>query len=444
MTLLGEPPNSNSILGQLILIIILIFINAILAAAELAILSANTNKLEMLASKGNKHAKLVLKLKKNETKLLSSIQVGITLSGFFSSASAAISISKGLENILTNFNIPFSDTISLISVTLILSYFTLVLGELFPKRIALKSPEKIAMLLARFVAVINIVFKPIVFILSKSCDLLAIIFRIKPNTLDKVTEDEVLALIDSGIDDGTINSKEKEYINAVFTFDNLSTKNVMTPRINMFMIDINDSLYNIKKRIKEEKYTRIPVYENTADNIIGILNIKDIYFSLKASHTVDDLKSILRKPFFVSESMKAEKLLKQLQTNNEHCAIVIDEDGALSGFITMEDLIEEITGNIYDEYDEKPTTITQISQNIYEVDASLPIQDLNRELGLELQIENDVYTTIAGFITYTLGDIPKVGQILEFSNIIFTTLDVINNRIIKVQIEILEIIKMEE
>jgi putative hemolysin len=142
--------------------------------------------------------------------------------------------------------------------------------------------------------------------------------------------------------------------------------------------------------------------------------------------------------------MKAEKLLKQLQTNNEHCAIVIDEDGALSGFITMEDLIEEITGNIYDEYDEKPTTITQISQNIYEVDASLTIQDLNRELGLELQIENDIYTTIAGFITYTLGDIPKVGQILEFSNIIFTTLDVINNRIIKVQIEILENTKIEE
>jgi putative hemolysin len=385
--------------------------------------------------KGNKKAKLVLKLKADESKLLSSIQVGITLAGFFSSASAAVSLSEGFAETLTKINIPFADTIALVIVTLILSYFTLVFGELFPKRIALRAPEKMAMILARPIAIIRTLFRPIVFVLSKSCDLLVKLFRIKPNTEDKVTEDEVLALIDSGIDDGTINSKEKELINAVFTFDNLNTKNVMTPRINMFMLNIDDSLSNIKKKIKEEKYTRIPVYEDNTDNIIGILNIKDIYFTLKYSYTIDDLRSILRKPFFVAESMKAEKLLKQLQANNEHCAIVIDEDGAVSGFITMEDLIEEITGNIYDEYDEKPTTITQISENVFEIDASLPIQDVNRALDLDIQVENDIYTTLAGYITYTLGDIPQVGIKIEFDDMIFTILEVINNRIIKVQIE---------
>lgn len=435
MTILSEVPNSNNVVGQLFLIAVLIFINAVLAASELSILSANTNKMEMLAAKGNKKAKLVLKLKADESKLLSSIQVGITLAGFFSSASAAVSLSEGFVETLTKINIPFVDTIALVVVTLILSYFTLVFGELFPKRIALRAPEKMAMILARPIAIIRTLFRPIVFVLSKSCDLLVKLFRIKPKIDDKVTEDEVLALIDSGIDDGTINSKEKELINAIFTFDNLNTKNVMTPRINMFMINIDDSLSNIKKKIKEEKYTRIPVYEDNTDNIIGILNIKDIYFTLKASYTVDDLRSILRKPFFVAESMKAERLLKQLQANNEHCAIVIDEDGAVSGFITMEDLIEEITGNIYDEYDEKPTTITQISENIFDVDASLPIQDVNRELDLEIQVENDIYTTLAGYITYTLGDIPEIGQKLEFNDMKLTILEVVNNRIIKVQIE---------
>lgn len=435
MTILSEVPNSNSLVGQLILIVVLIFINALLAASELSILSANTIKMEMLAAKGNKKAKLVLKLKSDESKLLSSIQVGITLAGFFSSASAAVSLSEGFAAKLASINIPFADTIALIIVTLILSYFTLVFGELFPKRIALRAPEKIAMLLARPIAIIRILFRPIVFILSKSCDILVKLFRIKPNTDDKVTEDEVLALIDSGIDDGTINSKEKEYINAVFTFDNLNTKNVMTPRINMFMIDIDDTISNIKKQIKEEKYTRIPVYKNNNDNIIGILNIKDIYFTLKASYTTDDLKLILRKPFFVAESMKAEKLLRELQANNEHCAVVIDEDGAVSGFITMEDLIEEITGNIYDEYDEKPTTIVKINENLYDVDASLPIQDVNRDLELEIPVENDIYTTLAGYITYTLGDIPQSGQKMEFDDMNFTILEVVNNRIIKVQIE---------
>lgn len=427
--------SNYKLVGQFILIFILIFFNAILAAAELSILSANKYKIELLASKNNKKAQLVLKLKNDETKLLSSIQVGITFAGFFSSASAALTISNYLTTILNNFKIPFANSISVILVTLILSYFTLVLGELFPKRIALRSPEKIAMTLARPISIIRFIFKPIVFVLSKSCDLLVKIFKINDNHIDKVTEYEILALIDSGVDDGTINSKEKEYINAVFAFDNLNIKNVMTPRINMFMIDINDSLANIKKRIKEEKYTRIPVYEHSSDNIIGILNIKDIYFTLKASYTINDLKQILRKPYFVSESMKAEKLLKLLQSNNEHCAIVIDEDGAVSGFVSMEDLIEEITGNIYDEYDEKPTSIIKRYDNTYEIDASLPIQDINRELNLDIQVEKDLYTTLAGYITYTLGDIPDENQIMFVNNLIITILEVINNRIIKVKLE---------
>ena len=207
----------------------------------------------MLAEKGNKKAKLVQKLQEDETKFLSTIQVGITLAGFFSSATAAVSLSEGFGEWLSSLNVPFAETIALIVVTLILSYFTLVFGELFPKRIALRSPEKIAMAFSGPVNVIRLIFKPIVFLLSGSCNLLVKLFRLKPNNDEKVTEDEVIALVSTGVDDGTIDKDELELIDAVFTFGDLSVKDVMTPRIDIKMIDINDSLKSIDETIKKER-----------------------------------------------------------------------------------------------------------------------------------------------------------------------------------------------
>lgn len=293
----GEAPSNNGLITQLIIIVVLIVINAFFASSELAILSANPIKIGMLAEKGNKKAKLVQKLQEDETKFLSTIQVGITLAGFFSSATAAVSLSEGFGEWLSSLNVPFAETIALIVVTLILSYFTLVFGELFPKRIALRSPEKIAMAFSGPVNVIRLIFKPIVFLLSGSCNLLVKLFRLKPNNDEKVTEDEVIALVSTGVDDGTIDKDELELIDAVFTFGDLSVKDVMTPRIDIKMIDINDSLKAIDETIKKERYTRLPVYEDSKDNIIGILNIKDIVLFLDYKHLKkEDIKSILRKP----------------------------------------------------------------------------------------------------------------------------------------------------
>ena len=423
--------SKDDLSSQIIIIVILLLINAFFAASEMAIISANPVKIDMLIAGGNKKALRVKKLQANETKLLSTIQVGITLAGFFSSATAASSLS---EMLASSFNIP--SEFSLILITSVLSYFTLVFGELFPKRIALIAPEKVAMSFALPISIINILFQPIVFILSISSDLLVNIFRIKPKQNEKITEYEITTMINSGVDDGTINTNEQELIERVFTFDNLYVKDIMTPRINVFMLDINTPISKFKRAIKDEQYTRVPIYEGDKDNVIGILNLKDVFLFLNASYTTDDIKGILREALFVSESMKCKTLLKELKEKKTQSAIVIDKDGSVSGYVTMEDVIEEITGNIYDEHDEIITYVTKVSENEFVIDASISILDLNKELNLKIDYHNEQYTTMAGFISYHNEGLPPEGEELIISNYKIEILQVENNRIKKIKLTI--------
>lgn len=445
LTTTTDVPDSGNITTQLIIIAILIIVNAFFAASELAILSANPNKLKLKAEKKNKKAKLVLKLQEDETKLLSTIQVGITLAGFFSSATAAVSLSEGMANALESINFPFASQISLIVVTLILSYFTLVLGELFPKRLALRNPEGIAMFVARPISIIKLIFKPIVFILSGSCTLLAKLFRLDKNKDESVTEDEVIALVNEAVDDGEMLEDEQELIENVITFADLLVKDVMKPRIDVFMLDINDSPTEIKRKLKAEKYTRVPVYDGDTDNIIGIINIKDLFFELKSNFTIEEFKSILRKPYFVVEGMKAHTLFNNLKKMQEHSAVIIDEVGSVSGYVTLEDLIEEITGDIFDEHDEIEKTVEKLDDFNYIVDATLPIQDINKELDIELKRDFD-YNSLAGYIQNKLECMPKVNDeyYLEDDNITFKIIEVYNNRIKKIKITLNPKSKIED
>lgn len=426
MILSSTPQDDLS--SQIIIIIVLLIVNAFFAASEMAIISANPVKLDLLIAEGNKKAILVKKLQENETKLLSTIQVGITLAGFFSSATAASSLSNILASAI---NIPTE--ISIVIITLILSYFTLVLGELFPKRLALRSPEKIAMIVSRPISIIKTIFRPIVFILSLSSDLLTKLFGIKDKEDDSVTEDEIKAMISNGVDAGTINVKEQELISAVFTFDNLYVKDIMTPRVNVFMLDINTPITKLKKLIKQEQYTRVPIYEDNKDNIIGILNLKDIFLFLNANYTTDDIKKILREAIFVTETMKCNTLLKEMQAKKSQSAIVIDETGSVSGYVTLEDVIEEITGNIYDEHDEIRNYINKISDTEYIVDASIPIHDINKELGLKITYKNEKYTTIAGYVTFYNEVLPNVNDEIIINNLKFIILEIDTNRVTKVK-----------
>lgn len=440
----------NNIGMQLFLILILIIINAFFSSAEMAIISLNKNKLNTIiddATEENsstnkvKKAKILLKLLKEPSKFLATIQVGITLAGFLASASAATSISKYIELFFKRLNIPKSSSIALFLTTLLLSYLTLVFGELLPKRIALGNSEKIALFSIKPIIIFMKISLPFVNILTYSTNFLLKILGIDyKNIEEKISEEEIKKMIDLGEETGVFNSTEKEMINSIFDFDNTLAKEIMTPRTSVFAMDINDSPKRLINNMLEERYSRVPIYEDDTDNIIGILHIKDMFSIInKENIKKEDLINILRAPYFIPETKAIDSLFKEMQTNKSYISILIDEYGGFSGIVTMEDLIEEVMGNIFDEYDEDNTEeIIKIDANTFLLDASITIDNLNEKLNLELPSEN--FDTLGGFILDITGAIPKcnVSSQIEYNNLIFKIEKVSNNRIEKIKLYISE------
>ena len=428
----------GSITLQLLLILILTMINAFFAAAEMAIVSLNKNRLKMLAEEGNKKAILLEKLLEEPSKFLSTIQIGITLAGFFSSASAATGISDDFAMVLKGIGVPYSSQIALVVITIILSYITLVFGELYPKRIALQRAESIAMFAVTPIMFISKVTKPFIRFLSFSTNLLVKLTGHETENLEeKVSKEEIKSLIEVGQEHGVINETEKEMIESIFEFDNKRAEEIMMPRTEVFLIDISWSSTEISKKLLEEQYSRIPVYEEDSDNIIGILYMKD-YFLEASRHGFDNvgIRKILRTPYFVPETKNIDDLFKELQKSNNHMAILIDEYGGFSGIVTIEDLIEEVMGNIFDEYDEVECDIMKIDNNTFIVNGLLSIDEFNDYLDTKLQCEHS--ETIGGFVVNLLGSIPndEKDEIVEFENLIFKIEDVKEKRIEKVRVSI--------
>ncbi|KEI96213.1 hemolysin family protein [Clostridium botulinum] len=435
---------------QLFLILILVIINAFFSSAEMAIISLNKNKLNTIiddaeeensSSRKTKKAKILLNLLKEPSKFLATIQVGITLAGFLASASAATSISKYIEIFFKRLNIPKSSSIALFLTTLLLSYLTLVFGELLPKRIALNNSEKIALFSIKPIIIFMKISLPFVNILTYSTNFLLKVLGIDyENIEEKISEEEIKKMIDLGEETGVFNSTEKEMINSIFDFDNTLAKEIMTPRTSVFTIDINDSPENIINNMLEERYSRVPIYDEDIDNIIGILHIKDILSIInKENIKKEDLINILRIPYFIPETKAIDFLFKEMQTSKNYIAILIDEYGGFSGIVTMEDLIEEVMGNIFDEYDEDHTEeIIKIDANTFLLDASITIDDLNEKLNLELPSEN--FDTLGSFILDITGTIPKcnVNSEIQYNNLIFKIEKVYNNRIEKIKLYISE------
>lgn len=394
---------------QLSIIIVLTLVNAFFASAEMAIVSVNKTKIRMLAESGDKKAILLDKIVKEPSNFLSTIQVGITLAGFFSSASAARGISKILGEFLEKFDIPYGDTVSFVLVTIILSYITLVFGELYPKRLALKNSEKIAMFSITPIALISKLTKPFVKLLSMSTNLLLRITGINDDDLEeKMSREEIRSLVDVGEEHGVINETERKMIDSIFEFDDTLAKEVMTPRTEVFMIDIDKSSEENLKEIMEMQFTRTPVYKDNPDNIIGIVNIKDM---TKEAYTFgfDNLnfEKIMRPAYFVPERKAIDDLFNELQNSKQHMAILIDEYGGFSGIATIEDLIEEVMGEIDDEFDINSSLIKKIDDYTYEVDGLISIEDLNDTLFLELDEDSEDYDTLGGFLVNEIGFIPE-------------------------------------
>ena len=438
-----------NIFPQLILIIILTLVNAFFASAELAILSVNKSKMKKMASEGNSKAKAVEKLFDDETKFLSTIQVGITLAGFFSSATAAVAISDDLALVLENIGISleYGEDISMVIVTLILSYFTLVFGELFPKRLALRNPEKIAMNRAKILLTFKYIVSPFVKLLSGSCNLLVKMFRINKNSEEEmVTDEDIIDVVSSGVEDGTVDEEMQKMIEGTLRFDHLTATDLMTPRVDVFMIDIDDDAEKNIDLILEEKYSRVPVYKKNRDNIVGSINMKDIIEpARKLGFNNLDLSKIIREPYFVRDLIKADQLFEEMKQHKQQIAFLMDEFGGFSGIVTMEDLIEEIVGNIYDEYDDEMNNITEIGENQYLIKGATPIQEMNQELDLDLDEENTEYDTIGGFIVSNINKIPKSGEniVVEYKNLSFKVKDVKKTRILTVILTINQIVEEE-
>ncbi|MBW6409048.1 hemolysin family protein [Clostridium weizhouense] len=428
--------NSSNIASQLILIVILTLLNAFFSSAEMAIVSLNKNKIKILAEGGDKKAQLLEKLIEEPTKFLSTIQVGITFAGFFSSASAAIGLSESFALFLSKYNIPYAKKISLIVITIILSYVTLVFGELYPKRIALQKSEQIAMFSVRPIIYVSKLTLPFIKLLSISTNILIKLTGMNIENLEeKVSKEEIKSLVEVGQEHGVINETEKEMINSIFEFDDKLAEKVMTPRIEVYLININAPLNEYLDELLEEKYSRIPVYEDDIDNVIGILYMKDfIIEARKHGFGNVDIRKILHLPYFVPETKNIDQLFKELKNSKKHMAILIDEYGGFSGIVTIEDLIEEVMGDIDDEYDDDEPYINQIDSNTFIVNGLLSIDDLNNSLDLNLL--SDDCETISGFLINHIGRIPKTleEKVIEYEDIVFKIEEVKEKRIEKIKI----------
>ena len=353
---------SRSILPQLLLIITLTLINAFFAASEMAFISVNKQKVKKLSNENNKKAILLEKLLNDPSNFLSTIQIGITLAGFLSSASAATTLSIRLLNVIKPYNIPYAQELSMILITLILSFFTLLFGELVPKRIALKKAEQIALYSIKPVYLLSLITKPVIVVLSFSTKFILKILRIKDCDEDSnISTEEIKLLITQSEENGTINNLEKEMIDKVFDFSDKMSKEIMTSRPDTILIDIDDDTEEKLETILNCKYSRIPVYENSVDNIIGILYVKDIIsYLIKHDIYTLEFKQILHSPCFVHETKRIDELFLLLKQSKNHMAILVDEYGGFSGIVTMEDIIEEIVGDIEDEYDNDNSKIVDL------------------------------------------------------------------------------------
>lgn len=433
---------TSSLTAQLVLIFFLILLNAFFAASEMAIVSVNKKIIRVKARQGDQRAKMLLKILKEPSRFLSTIQVGITFAGFFSSASAAVGISEDLGRVLTNMGIPFGKNLAFIGVTLLLSYLMLVLGELVPKRIALQDAEKFSMFAIKPINAFAKAMKPFISFLSFSTNTILRVFGFNQKGIEeKVTLEEIKSLVEVGHEQGVINPVEREIIASAITFDEKVAKQIMTDRTEVDMINIDDSKdINLEKMLKL-KHSRVPVYKKYRDNIIGILYLKDYLLEVhRLGFENVDITKVMRKPYFVPEYKNINDLFLELQRTRNHFSVLIDEYGGFSGIVTMEDIIEEIVGEIEDEYDWDNPSIEIVDENTFYARGSTTIKDLNDRLDLKLETDLGDYDSLGGLLIHLLGYIPKQGQksTVRYKNIRFEIKKIRKRKIEYVKISLLE------
>ena len=422
---------------QLIILVVLILLNAFFAATEIAFISLNDAKIEKQAKEGNKKARQIEKMLKEPSKFLATIQIGITLAGFLSSAFASDAFAEKLAPVLYNLipviSIGAWKSISIIIITIILSFFTLVFGELVPKRLAMKNYEKISFATIGFIRTLAILTSPFVKLLTVVTNAVSKLFGVGENEEELVTEEEIKMMVDQGEEKGTIQEEEKELINNVFEFNDITVSEIMRHRKDIFAVDINISNEELMQELSKEeyRYSRIPVYDETIDEIKGILYVKDVLKNInKKSFRV---KSVVKDAYFVSQNRLINEVFKELKKNKKQIAIIVDEYGGTAGLVTMEDILEELVGDIYDEYDKVEDEYEKIDDSTYILSGSMTIYDVNKLLLADIP-EGD-YDTLSGFLQEKLGRIPDDEElpIIETKKVTYKIEKYEDKRILKVK-----------
>ncbi|MCI9063812.1 MAG: HlyC/CorC family transporter [Clostridia bacterium] len=423
---------------QLLVLLILILLNAFFAASEIAFISLNDAKIDKQAKEGNKKAKSIQKMLKDPSKFLATIQIGITLAGFLSSAFASEAFARRLAPILNNLlpavGISAWTNISIILITIILSYFTLIFGELVPKRLAMKYYEKISFATIGVIRAIAIVTAPFVKFLTLSTNIVSRLFGVSGDEEETVTEEQIRMMVDVGEEKGAIDEKEKEMINNVFEFNDKVVSEIMVPRTQIFAVDINSTISEVIELLTEDnnRYSKIPVYDETIDEIKGLVYVKDILVSQKNKN--NKIKSLVKDAYYVPESKPVNELFEELRKNSKQIAIVIDEYGGTSGVVTIEDILEEIVGEIYDEYDEIQEKYKKIDENTFVFDGSVAIYEVEKVL--EIKIPEGEYDTLSGYLIEELGRIPneKEKPVIETEKATYKVEKCEDKRILKVKV----------
>lgn len=409
--------SDSHILWQLLLQFTLIIVNAVFACAEIAVISMNDTRMAKLAAAGDKSAMRLVKLTSQPARFLSTIQVGITFAGFLGSAFAADNFSERLVRWLVQSGVQIPertlDTIAVIVITLILSYFTLVLGELVPKRIAMRKAEKLALSISGFIYFISRVFAPLVWFLTVSTNILLRLFGIDPHAADEaVTEEEIRMMVDEGSEKGTIDMEEKVMIQNVFEFDDKTAREVMTHRTEVSLLWLDESVEQWEKTIIESRHNIYPICDETTDDIIGVLSSKE-YFRIKDKTRENILKTAVKPAYFVPESVRADILFRNMKKSRQHFSIVLDEFGGMNGIVTMNDLLEELVGDLEDDetVPEEPVPIERVDSQTWKIRGIAPLGDVVEQLGIVLP--EDDYDTFGGFVFGRLGYIPDDGSTPE-------------------------------
>ena len=421
---------------QILFLVILIFINAFFAASEMAFISLNDIKIEKEAKANNKKAKKIKKMLKNPSEFLATIQIGITLAGFLSSALASETFADRLAPMLNTYlpalTVETWKVISVILITIILSYFTLVFGELVPKRLAMKYSEKISYAAIGVISFISKATLPFVKLLTFSTNKISKLLGVSQAEEETVTEEEIRMMVDVGQQKGAIEDNEKEFINNVFEFNDKTVSEVMVHRTRIRAIDGDLSINEAIQDLSEDcTHSRIPVYEEDIDKIIGIISIRDLLFSSKNKNT--KIKNICRAPYIVPETKVLDELFREMQKSKNQMAIVIDEFGGTAGLVTMEDILEELVGDIYDEYDTVENKYEKLDDNTYMLKGDLNLYEVEKILNVD--IKEEYADTLSGHLLEYLGRIPKEKEkaTVQIENVIYTIEKIKDNKILKVK-----------